>query len=477
MLFSSLEFIFLFLPVCTAVYFLVPPRTKNAVLLAFSLIFYGFGEPVYVFLMIFTVAADYIFGVLVQKNAPYPKRAKAVLIISIIFNLGILAYFKYSALFAKALSTTLGISLPLGALPDLPIGISFYTFQAMSYVIDVYRKVEAAERDPIALGTYVALFPQLVAGPIIKYTEISAQLKSRSHTIEQAASGIRRFSVGLAKKCILANAAGELWRDFSVALSGGGEISTLGAWWALIAFSFQIYFDFSGYSDMAIGLGRILGFEFPENFNYPYTAKSITDFWRRWHITLSTWFREYVYIPLGGNRRGRARMYLNLFIVWSLTGLWHGAALNFLLWGLYYFLLLSLEKAVISKWLERAPEILCHIYSLFFIALGWLIFASDGTEGSLTVSKAISCLYAMLGVGGTPITTSGALYDTLRTLPFFLIMTLSATPLPKRISERISQSTPKISRVAQNALSLFLILLSTAYLVSSGYNPFLYFRF
>lgn len=477
MLFSSLEFIFLFLPVCLAVYFLVPLRAKNAVLLVFSLIFYGFGEPVYVFLMIFTVAADYIFGALVEKSAPHPKRAKAVLIISIIFNLGILAYFKYSVLFAKALSATLGISLPLGALPDLPIGISFYTFQAMSYVIDVYRKTETAERDPIILGTYVALFPQLVAGPIIRYSEISSQLRGRSHSISRAASGIRRFSVGLAKKCILANAAGELWRDFAVTLSGGGEISTLGAWWAIIAFSSQIYFDFSGYSDMAIGLGHILGFEFPENFNYPYTAKSITDFWRRWHITLSTWFREYVYISLGGNRRGRARMYVNLFVVWSLTGLWHGAALNFLLWGLYYFLLLSLEKAVLSRWLARAPKALCHLYSLFFIALGWLIFASDGTVGSLTVSGAISCLYAMLGVGGTPITTSGAIYTALRTLPFFIIMTLSATPIPKRLAERTSHNFPTVANAAQNALSLFLILLSTAYLVSSGYNPFLYFRF
>ena len=477
MLFSSLEFIFLFLPVCAAIYFLVPLRAKNAVLLAFSLIFYGFGEPIYVFLMIFTVTADHIFGALVQRNRKNKARAKTVLVISIIFNLGILAYFKYYSFFAEILSSALGLSLPLGRMPDLPIGISFYTFQAMSYVIDVYRGDANAEKNPLTVGTYVALFPQLVAGPIIRYGEIADQLKRRTHSIEKVASGIRRFSVGLAKKCILANAAGEIWQDFCAELSGGGEISTLGAWWALIAFSFQIYFDFSGYSDMAIGLGRIFGFEFPENFNYPYTAKSITDFWRRWHITLSTWFREYVYIPLGGNRCTRARMYLNLLAVWSLTGLWHGASLNFLLWGLYYFLLLSLEKAVISKWLARAPKILCHIYSLFFIALGWLIFAADGGANSLSLRGALTCLGAMLEIGSTALATSSAIYDVLRNLPFFAIMIVAATPLCKILAERTSQRFPRTARATQNTLALAAFVISTAYLVNSGYNPFLYFRF
>ena len=475
MLFSSLEFIFLFLPVCAAIYFLVPLRTKNAVLLLFSLAFYGFGEPIYVFLMIFTVAIDYIFGALVEKNRYHKRRAKAVLIISIIFNLGILAYFKYYSLFASVLSAALGTSLPLGTPKSLPIGISFYTFQAMSYVIDVYRGDAKAEQSPLILGTYVALFPQLIAGPIIRYGEIADQLKQREHSLERVASGIRRFCVGLAKKCILANAAGELWSDFCSGLAMGERISTLGAWMALIAFSFQIYFDFSGYSDMAIGLGRIFGFEFPENFNYPYTAKSITDFWRRWHITLSTWFREYVYIPLGGNRCTRARMYLNLLIVWSLTGIWHGAALNFLLWGLYYFLLLSIEKAFLLKALRRAPALISRIYSLIFIALGWLIFAADGDL--LDVTGAITFLGAMLGTRGTPLTTSGAIYDALRLLPFFLIMAIAATPIFKKLTDRAAQRTPNITRVTLNALSLGALLISTAYLVNSGYNPFLYFRF
>ena len=477
MLFSSLEFIFFFLPISLALYFLLPPGARNAVLLTVSLIFYGFGEPLYVFLMIFTVAADYLFGAILQKHRDNARAAKTILIISIIFNLGILAYFKYYSFFAESILYVFGISLPTDSLPELPIGISFYTFQAMSYVIDVYRRDAQAERSPINLGAYVTLFPQLVAGPIIRYKEIAAQLRERTHSAERAASGVRRFAVGLAKKCILANAAGEIWSDFCTSFSIGAEQSTLGVWCALGAFCFQIYFDFSGYSDMAIGLGRLFGFEFPENFNYPYISKSITDFWRRWHITLSVWFREYVYIPLGGNRRGRARMYLNLLAVWSLTGLWHGAAVNFLLWGLYYFLLLSLEKAFLLKYLKHAPAILSRLYSLFFIAIGWLIFAADGEAGSLTLGTAADCLAIMLGIKGAPLATEGAIYDLRRLLPFFIIMALAATPLARDIASRAEQRFPSLTRLTENTLSLLAILLSTAYLVNSGYNPFLYFRF
>ena len=347
----------------------------------------------------------------------------------------------------------------------------------MSYVIDVYRQDAKAQRDPITVGAYVSLFPQLVAGPIIRYGYIAEQLKRRSHSVERAACGIRRFSVGLAKKCLLANSAGEIWSDFCTALEAGTAQSTLGAWLALLAFSFQIYFDFSGYSDMAIGLGRIFGFEFPENFNYPYTAKSITDFWRRWHITLSLWFREYVYIPLGGNRRGRARMYLNLLAVWSLTGLWHGASLNFLLWGLYYFLLLSLEKAFLLKRLDRAPTPLARLYSLFFIAIGWLIFSADGAAGSLSVRGAVSCLGIMLGTSGAPLLQDSATYDALRLLPFFIIMAIAATPIARDAFAHAEQKFPCGARIAANTLSFLSIIISCAYLVNSGYNPFLYFRF
>ena len=472
MLFSSLEFIFLFLPLSVAIYFLVPLRARNAVILLFSLAFYGFGEPIFVFLMIFTVAANYLFGALVERNLHRKPRARAILIISIIFNLGILAYFKYYSLLAELLHAINAPSLPLGNVPELPIGVSFYTFQAMSYVIDVYRRDARRERDPLTLGTYVALFPQLIAGPIIRYGEIANQLRQREHSVERAASGVRRFSVGLAKKCILANAAGEIWSDFCISFNIGASVSALGVWLALLAFGFQIYFDFSGYSDMAIGLGRIFGFEFPENFNYPYTAKSITDFWRRWHITLSAWFREYVYIPLGGNRRGRGRMYLNLFIVWSLTGLWHGAALNFLLWGLYYFLLLTLEKAFLSKLLSRMPRVLCHIYSLFFIALGWLIFAADGDL--LSLGGAMRFLSAMFRA---PLFNDRAIYDATRLFPFFIIMAISATPLFKFLKDRAERRFQNTARATSNLLALLSLLISTAYLVNSGYNPFLYFRF
>ncbi len=474
MLFSSLEFIFLFLPVCVAVYFLVPLRVRNLVLLIFSLLFYGFGEPLYVFLMIFTIAADHIFGVLIEKHRENKKRAKTILALAIIFNLGILAYFKYFGFFSDILAHTLGVELSL-SVPSLPIGISFYTFQAMSYVIDVYRRDAKAEKSPVVTGAYVTLFPQLIAGPIIRYKDIADQLRDRRHSLSRAASGICRFSVGLAKKCILANSAGELWSDFCRALSGSAQISTLSAWIAVIAFAFQIYFDFSGYSDMAIGLGRIFGFEFPENFNYPYISQSITEFWRRWHITLSTYFREYVYIPLGGNRCSRGRMYFNLFVVWSLTGLWHGASFNFLFWGLYYFLLLSLEKAFLLRALERTPTLLRRAYALFFILLGWLIFAADGS--SLSLAEAITCLRAMFGFADTPFVNNRALYELSRNAALFVIMAISSTPIAKKLFERLADRHTSIASGISAALSLSSLFLSTAYLVNSGYNPFLYFRF
>ena len=475
MLFSSLEFIFLFLPICTAVYFLSPLRIRNLVLLLFSLIFYGFGEPLYVFLMLFTIAADHIFGLLVQKHREDKKRAKRMLSLAILFNLGILAYFKYFSFFLEILSAIFNRSLPIRAPQSLPIGISFYTFQAMSYVIDVYRQEVNAEKSPVVTGTYVILFPQLVAGPIIRYKDIAAQLKERRHTISKAASGIRRFSIGLAKKCILANSAGEIWSGFCTDISNGAPISTLGAWLALTAFAFQIYFDFSGYSDMAIGLGRIFGFEFPENFNYPYASKSITDFWRRWHITLSSYFREYVYIPLGGNRCGKLKMYLSLFAVWSLTGLWHGASFNFLLWGVYYFILLLIEKSFLLRALERTPTVFRRAYTLLFIALGWLIFSADGV--ALSMSGVIECFGTLFSLGDTPLFTQRALYETRRHLFFFLIMAVASTPLPKNILDRAEVRLPKITLAFENVLALSSILLSTAYLVNSGYNPFLYFRF
>ena len=463
MLFSSLEFLYLFLPFSLLLYFLCPLRWRNAVLLAVSLVFYGSGEPIYLFLMILTVAADYGFGLWIERGVRRGGKTKGALILAVGFNLSLLALFKYYDLFATAFSLpTLGLSLP--------IGISFYTFQALSYVIDVYRREVRAQRDPIAFGTYVALFPQLIAGPIVRYSEIDEQLCHRRHSLTRAAEGVSIFCVGLAKKVLLANAAGEMAQS---ALRGAGERTTLGIWLWLVLYAFQIYFDFSGYSDMAVGLGRIFGFEFPENFRYPYTARSITDFWRRWHITLSSWFREYVYIPLGGNRQGRWRTYRNLLITWALTGIWHGAAWNFLVWGLYFFLLLALEKSFFGKVLSRVPRVVGHLYALFFILVGWLIFASDG---SMAIGGA-SLFGGLFGIGTEHIFDARSLYELLRALPIFCVMALGATPLPKRVYTALVRRAPRIGAAVCTLLCLSSLLLCTAYLVDSGYNPFLYFRF
>lgn len=480
MLFSSLEFIFLFLPLCIGIYFGVPLGWRNAVLLFFSLIFYGFGEPVYVFLMIFTVLGDYIFALSVQRNIDNKNKSRARLILTfaIIFNLAILAFFKYYD-FTVTLISSLPFGIKLRPLNiPLPVGISFYTFQALSYVIDVYRQDATAAKDPLTPATYVALFPQLVAGPIIRYNDIEGQIRKRSHSLSLAAEGIRRFTAGLAKKVLLANTAGEMWQNFAQRFESG-RADTLGVWLGVIFFAFQIYFDFSGYSDMAIGLGKIFGFSFPENFNYPYVSESITDFWRRWHITLSTWFREYVYIPLGGNRRGKGRMYLNLFVVWSLTGIWHGAGGNFLLWGLYYFLILSIEKAFLLKYLEKLPRALRHVYALLLILFGWLIFASDGAPSSLTLTQALSCVKIMFGAGGTPPISELSKYELVRNIIPLLIMSLASLPLfkTKTLSLLSSKKYGTITLWTLNLLSVLTLILCTAYLVNSGYNPFLYFRF
>ena len=478
MLFSSLEFIFLFLPICIALYFATPARLKNAVLLFFSLIFYGFGEPVYLFLMIFTVGADYAFGLLIQKKSSDRSLSRRILIAAVIFNLSILAFFKYYDFLITGISRLLPAThlRPLGL--SLPVGISFYTFQSLSYVIDVYRGEVRAAKNPIIPATYVALFPQLVAGPIIRYDEIEGQLQGRRHSSTLAAEGIRRFSVGLAKKVLLANTAGELWQSFAQGFDAA-TADTAGVWLGVICYAYQIYFDFSGYSDMAIGLGKIFGFDFPENFNYPYISQSITEFWRRWHITLSSWFREYVYIPLGGNRRGRARTYLNLFIVWSLTGIWHGAGWNFLLWGLYYFFVLSLEKLFVGKLLKRAPRILRHVYSTVIILFGWLIFAADGSVGSLSVSEALSCARIMLGGGGLPTISPATRYELTTNIIPLIIMTAASLPIWRGYARRLAESKKYgvITAAFLNFSALAALILCTAYLVNSGYNPFLYFRF
>ena len=466
MVFSSLEFIFVFLASVLAVYYLVPPKARNIVLLLFSLVFYGWCEPVYVFLMIATITVDYICGYIIGRDLDSkPKRAKVTLIISIVINLALLGVFKYYDFFAGTLNSLLG----RGVFPTLgltlPIGISFYTFQALSYVIDVYRRDARVQKNIAAFGTYVTLFPQLIAGPIVRYADVDDQLRERTHSLTLFASGCRTFICGLAKKILLANAAGAMWNS----LSAAAEPDALGAWLAIVFYTFQIYFDFSGYSDMAIGLGKMFGFSFRENFYYPYVSESITEFWRRWHISLSTWFREYVYIPLGGNRKGVGRTYFNLFCVWLLTGLWHGASWNFVLWGLYYFALLVIEKTFLLRLLERAPKFLRHIYSMAAVIFGWLLFVIEDVS---SIGTYLSRMFGGTGVFATQITV----YELVRNLVFLAILILASTPAPKKLWYKLySKGTPW--RIVQSVVCAIAFVLCIAYLVDSSYNPFLYFRF
>lgn len=466
MVFSSLEFIFVFLASVLAVYYLVPPKARNIVLLLFSLVFYGWGEPVYVFLMIATITVDYICGYIIGRDLDSkPKRAKVTLIVSIVINLALLGVFKYYDFFTGTLNSLLG----RGVFPTLgltlPIGISFYTFQALSYVIDVYRRDARVQKNIAAFGTYVTLFPQLIAGPIVRYADVDDQLRERTHSLTLFASGCRTFICGLAKKILLANAAGAMWNS----LSAAAEPDALGAWLAIVFYTFQIYFDFSGYSDMAIGLGKMFGFSFRENFYYPYVSESITEFWRRWHISLSTWFREYVYIPLGGNRRGVGRTYFNLFCVWLLTGLWHGASWNFVLWGLYYFALLVIEKTFLLRLLERAPKFLRHIYSMAAVIFGWLLFVIEDVS---SIGAYLSRMFGGTGVFATQITV----YELVRNLVFLAILILASTPAPKKLWYKLySKGTPW--RIVQSVVCAIAFVLCIAYLVDSSYNPFLYFRF
>ena len=463
MVFSSIFFIFYFLPAILAVYFLAPKRHRNLVLFLGSLIFYAWGEPVYVALMLFSTAFNYFAGRKIGRTEQQAQK-KRVLTISVVVNLAILVFFKYTNFFLGLINAALPWDIPYLNLA-LPIGISFYTFQTMSYVIDVYRGKVAAQKSLINFGAYVALFPQLIAGPIVRYSTIEKQLTSRRETIEGFSSGLMCFAAGLAKKVLIANNIGLLWD--SVHATALPELSALSAWLGIIAFAFQIYFDFSGYSDMAIGLGRMFGFEFEQNFNYPYISKSITDFWRRWHISLSTWFKEYVYIPLGGNRAGRGRAHLNILIVWVLTGFWHGASFNFLAWGLYYALLLMLEKDVLARLLNKLPKAVGTVYTLFFVLIGWVLFASD------SLTESIGYLKVMFGLSGAGAVSPMFFYDVLSNMVLLVIAAAASLPFGAKIGRRFVQKSPAAA-VIPVAVAL---ILCTAYLVDAGYNPFLYFRF
>lgn len=462
MLFSGITFLYAFLPITLAAYFAVPKKAKNYVLLIASLFFYFFGEPVYTLLLVFSSVSDYLHSRYIEKHRG-EKKAKAALISSVIVNLAMLGFFKYTDFFIGVVNTVLGTQIPLLGVP-LPIGISFFTFQTMSYTIDVYRGRAKCERNFFTFATFVCLFPQLVAGPIVRYTDIAAELAERESKAEDIARGIRRFAVGLGKKVLIANAMGELCGVFR----DSPEKSVLFYWIYAIAYTLQIYFDFSGYSDMAIGLGGIFGFRFPENFNYPYISRSITEFWRRWHMTMGGWFRDYVYIPLGGNRVGKGRWFFNIFVVWFLTGFWHGADWTFILWGLIYGVLLVVEKLFLLKYLERS-KVFSHIYVLLFVVLGFVVFNANGIAG------AAADIGGMFGAGGLPLVSGQTLYY-LRSYGLLLIAAIiGCMPLAKKLHERLEDS--KIMNILEPVGIAVIFIVVTAYLVDGSFNPFLYFRF
>ena len=461
MLFSSNVFLYFYIPIVLVLYYLSPRKLRNLTLFLVSLFFYGWGEPVYVLLMVATILLNYAFGAWIANRKAKQKPAKGVLAAGVAANLLILGFFKYTGFLLSSLQSILPFMASV-KIPEisLPIGISFYVFQSMSYIIDVYRDDAPVQKNPITFGTYVTLFPQLIAGPIVRYADVAQQLKSRRENIRDFASGVRLFIVGLSKKVLLANQMGAMWNALQL------QSGTLAAWVGIAAYSLQLYFDFSGYSDMARGLGRMLGFEFLENFNYPYISRSITEFWRRWHISLSTWFREYVYIPLGGNRKGIKRQIVNLLVVWGLTGLWHGASWNFLLWGVYYGILLIIEKVVLLKVLEKTPGVLRHIYAMFIVLLGWALFYFEDTTA---LGAFFARAFSFTGSGTAEINI------ILGYLPLFLVSAVAATPLGAACWKKL-QTKPGAAYLGIGIAGV-LLLLCVAALASSSYNPFIYFRF
>ena len=464
MVFSSLVFLFAYLPLTLLGYYLVPRQGRNIFLFIVNLIFYGWGEPMLVLLMVVNIFFNYIGGYLVDKYRQDEKKKKLFLILTCVLDIGILAVFKYTGMLTDTLNM-----LPFLNIPDLqislPIGISFYTFQTMSYVIDVYRDDAPVSKSFIDFGTYVALFPQLIAGPIVRYRDVAYQLKHRKETLEMFTKGVLLFMVGLGKKVLIANQMGTLT---SAMFATTEENGVLGTWVGILAYTFQIYFDFSGYSDMACGLGNMLGFEFLKNFEYPYIAKSITDFWRRWHISLSTWFKEYVYIPLGGNRKGVKRQIINLLVVWGLTGLWHGASYNFLLWGLFYGVILILEKFVFKKFLDKLPAVLQHVYTLFIVMLGWGLFY-------FTDMAQLGAFFADLFNFGNGLCGEQALNLIMSYLPLLIVAGIASTPLATKLYMRFQDTS--FIWIGETLFCAVVLLISTASLVDQSYNPFLYFRF
>lgn len=463
MVFSSIPFLYFFLPLTLAVYAVAPRKTKNAVLLIFSLLFYWWGEPKYVLLMAFTITFCYFAGIIIENRRNSPK-GKLLLAFSVAVPLGLLALFKYADFLLGTVNSLTGADVPLLKLA-LPIGISFYTFQAISYIVDVYRGDVPAQKNYISLATYITLFPQLIAGPIVRYTTVAEDLKSRKHSLEGISDGIFRFTVGVGKKVLIANLLGSL----CTAYRESAEPSVVFAWVYAFAFALQIYFDFSAYSDMAIGMGKILGFRFLENFNYPFISKSITEFWRRWHISLGSWFRDYVYIPLGGNRVKPLKHIVNILVVWCLTGLWHGAAWTFMAWGLYFGVILIIEKLFLKKHLEKLPAVFQHIYVLVLVLISFVLFNAD------SFTMALNDLKLMFGFGGLPLMSEDTLYNLSSYAVLLVAALFGATPLVKKLAEKL-RGRSFCSAFEAVAVAVILIL-STAYLVDGSFNPFLYFRF
>ncbi len=461
MVFSSLLFLFIFLPLFLITYFIVPKKLRNFILFMASLIFYAWGEPIYILIMIFSTVLDYTCGRFIDYFRNYKFIPKLFLLISVVTNLSMLGFFKYSDFVIGNVNHLLTSPIKLINIA-LPIGISFYTFQTMSYTIDLYRGKIGVQKNIISFGAYVAMFPQLIAGPIVTYEHVEKELNERTTNWETFGEGSIRFIEGLGKKVLLANNIGRLWD--TVSHTSSSELTVVGAWLGIVAFALQLYFDFSGYSDMAIGLGKMLGFNFPENFNYPYLAKNVSEFWRRWHITLGSWFREYVYIPLGGNRVSKPRLFFNLFVVWFLTGFWHGAGWNFVLWGLFFALLIMLERSFLINWLEKLPSFISHIYLIFMVLISWVLFSHD------SLSAGLDYLKVMFGLSVTDFSSTSTLYSLANYSVILGIGIIFATPL----MNKLKQKTPDF------ILYLFYIgtlVLSTAYLVDSTFNPFLYFRF
>ncbi|MFR1707484.1 MAG: MBOAT family O-acyltransferase [Clostridium sp.] len=468
MVFSSLIFLFIFLPVTLVIYYISPRSIKNLVIFIVSLIFYAWGEPIYIFLMIASILIDYIGGVMIEASKDDKDKRRFIFITVIALNLSSLIFFKYYGFLIENINGIFGTNLQIRNLP-LPLGISFYTFQLISYIADVYMGKVVAQKNIISFGAYITMFPQLVAGPIVQYKDVESQLNNRRESIEKFGEGVERFIGGIGKKVLIANNIGVIWTNIKAMPMG--ELSVISAWIGIISFTLQIYFDFSGYSDMAIGLGKMFGFDFLENFKHPYMSKSISEFWRRWHISLGSWFRDYIYIPLGGNRRGLAIQSRNLFIVWFATGLWHGASWNFVIWGLYFGVFIFLEKVFLGKILKKIPSFLAHIYTLLLVIISWVFF--DMTK----VKAALSYIKVLFGIGDNIFMDNVARYTLKTNFIILIIAILCSTPLVRNLIVYL-KSKYKLKGVSiVIAMNMLVLIIATAYLVGESYNPFLYFRF